>query len=153
MRVEERWQNEVKSIDNNLYIRFNDKIGRFEVRHKLPFHNIDRRLLIIHKNGDFRRIDYDILNELKYNYPWEAIYKYKDPDKLADWYLAQRDIQKEMNKRMREKERMAFISDNSKSFEKAKEQIRSNATPNMVKHLKRNQEYQDYIDSKKPKNF
>jgi len=153
MYIEERWHNEVKSIDNNLYIVFNENIERFEIRHRLPFHDIDRRILIVEDGGDFRRIDYDILRQLKYNYPWEAIYKYKDQESLADWYLEQKKIQKEYNEKMRYNYRQDFISDNMKSFEKVADEMGRNASKRAIKKLKLNDEYQEFVDSKKPKNY
>ncbi|OQY36881.1 MAG: hypothetical protein B6226_05865 [Candidatus Cloacimonetes bacterium 4572_65] len=153
MQVEQRWQDEVKSIDNNLYIIFNKDIKRFEIRHRLPFHGTDRKLLVVEEHGEFRRIDYDLLKQLKYNYPWEQIYKYKDHSKLIDWYLEQKKIQKRINQKTRDYEREAFISDNMKSFDKAAEQIRNSATKSMVRHLKRNDDIEDFKNSKKPINF
>jgi hypothetical protein len=153
MQVEQRWQDEVKSIDNNLYIIFNEDIERFEIRHRLPFHGTDRKLLVVEENGEFRRIDYDLLNQLKYNYPWEQIYKYKDHRELIDWYLEQKKIQKSINQKVRDYERETFISENMKSFDKAADQILSKSPKNVIRSLKRKDDFDEYLHSKDPIKF
>ena len=149
MVIDERWQNEIKRFDNNLYICFDNDVSLFEIRHKIPFSNIDRRVMYVHNQGEFRRIDYDIFEQLQY-FDWDSIYKYRTSDDLADYYMDKMEYIKKKKQKDRNDKRMAEVRDNIKSFEKLQEKMRSTMKPNEVAGLKKEQDEQDYERSKRP---
>lgn len=147
--IDQRWQDEVKRFDSNLYLAFDSSANLFEIRHKIPFTNIDRRVMFIHKQGEFRRMDYDVIDELRH-YDWMNIYKYKTSDDLSAYYLEKMEYNKKLIQKKREEERKFSVRDNIKSFERLQERMKATMKPEEVAVLKKNQDKLDLERSKRP---
>lgn len=147
----DRWNKELKNIDNNLYLQFDDLLDVYEVRHKIPFTNIDRRIMrVTDEFGDKREMGMDIINTLKYNYDWSNIYKYKDTNELCDFYLTMMQKEKAMKEKYRDSDRKDAVKEHIKYFENILNKARSTMSKEEVKVLKREVEKYEFERSKRP---
>jgi DNA replicative helicase MCM subunit Mcm2 (Cdc46/Mcm family) len=151
MIIEERWQEELRNIDNNIYLSFDSDSGLFEVRHKVPFTSVDRRLMwITDDTGQFRRIDYDIIRQIRNNYDWESIYKYKSATELADYYLDKREYFKKLAEKKRDNDRIDQLKDMKREWKDAQVKMVDSLTQKQVKGLKKKDDLAELERSKRP---
>lgn len=151
--IEQRWENQIKNIDSNLYLTYDKSLGLLEIRHKIPFTSINRRVMYIHNNFSYRPMGDDIINELKNNYDWESIYRYQDNKDLADHYLSNMEKEREAKEKFANEERVARYKDEMSLWKKAKEEFINKMTRQQYLSLKRKDDKEKYLNSSKPKYF
>lgn len=149
MYIEQRWENDLKNIDSNLYFNYNDKYSLLEVRHKVPYQNLDRRLFFIsNPDGSFKNIDAETINVIKHSYNFEDVYKYKE--NLADYYLQDMKKKEKAKDKERQEQIDESIDEELKAWTRVTEEFRAHASPAEVRGVKRQQQLEELERSKRP---
>ena len=122
MHIEERWQEEIQKIDRGLFIEFNGKYGKLEIKHKDDRTGLIRSVCLV-QDEDRNPCDLNLshIRYLKNSVEWDRIAEHPDPDKLYASIIKdikEREMRQDLERRGYQ---LDFNKDHRKDWKKAME--------------------------------
>lgn len=95
MRVPKHIEAEVKRINRGLSIEFDNRIGRWRVKHKDDRTGLTRDVMIVEsKNGEYEDLNMGHVRWLKEGILWDLVHKYPNPKDLYQHIVDEHEREK-----------------------------------------------------------
>lgn len=108
MKVDKRWQEEVKKVNRGLFIEWDESLHRWRLKHKDDRNGLVRDVFLVETHdGEYKDLDMGTVRMLKDSVMWDLVGKFPDPREM----FLHLERERKARKAHYELERMSYLRD------------------------------------------